>query len=253
MSGESISGRSVAGDDAERSERVAALIVAGGTGERFGRAGGKQLALLHGRPVLSWCLSAFEGVLEVGLIVVVCPSEREAEYRREAVHAAVRGTPVRLAPSGQTRQESVAHGLAVLPDETETVVVHDGARPLVTPKLISAALAAFRESQADGLVVGYPAVDTLKVVDDGEVVHTPDRSCYWAVQTPQVFSRSVLAGAHGTAAEHKWSVTDDASLVERCGGRVCVFEGPRDNLKITSAEDLLLAEAALQFRANGGA
>jgi 2-C-methyl-D-erythritol 4-phosphate cytidylyltransferase len=231
---------------------IAALIMAGGTGERFGRPGGKQLALLHGRPVLSWSLSAFEGVIEVGLIVVVCPEDRETEYRREAVHAAVRGTPVRLASSGPSRQESVANGLAMLPEETQIVVVHDGARPLVTPKLIAASLVAFNESGADGLVVGYPSSDTLKVVEDGEVISTPDRSPYWAVQTPQIFTRAALVRAHQTALEHDWSVTDDASLVERCGGRVVVFEGPRDNIKITNAEDLQIAEAALQFRADGG-
>lgn len=232
--------------------RIAALIMAGGTGERFGRPGGKQLAPLHGRPVLSWSLSAFEGVVEVGLIIVVCPEDREAEYRSEAVHAAARGTPVRLAASGPTRQQSVANGLALLPEETEIVIVHDGARPLVTPKLIAAALVSFGESGADGLVVGYPSSDTLKVVEDGEVIHTPDRSPYWAVQTPQIFTRAALVRAHETALEREWAVTDDASLVERCGGRVVVFEGPRDNIKITSAEDLQIADAALQFRADGG-
>ena len=228
---------------------TAAVIVAGGSGERLGLPGGKQLALVHGRPVLSWTLAAFDACPEVGLIVVVCHPDRVPEFQRTAVDPLGPSTPVLFAAGGQTRQDSVASGIATLSPDVGTVLVHDGARPLVTPGLISDALAAFAAAdRADGLVVGYPSIDTLKVVDGITVRETPDRSHYWAVQTPQVFSAATLKAAYDAAAADGFLGTDDASLVERSGGRVVVFEGPRDNVKVTVAEDLSFVEAVLRFR-----
>ena len=113
--------------------RVAAIIVAGGSGERLARPGGKQLLPVAGMPVLSWSLRAFDCAPEVDVIVVVCHPERVDEYRRVAVNPLEPQTPVVFAPGGETRQESVANGLAFVPDAAEIVLVHDGARPLVTP------------------------------------------------------------------------------------------------------------------------
>lgn len=230
---------------------TAAIIVAGGTGERLGRPGGKQLAPVLGKPVLSWTLSAFDEAEDVGLIVVVCHPQRVDEFRRVAVEPLSASTPVIFASGGKSRQESVANGLASLPAEVRTVLVHDGARPLVTPGLIAEALGAFWAGDAAGLVVGHPAVDTLKVVEDHTIAETPDRSRYWAVQTPQIFSARVLRDAYAAASADGWLGTDDASLVERADGRVVVFQGPRDNIKVTVAEDLFLVEAALRFRHSG--
>ena len=228
---------------------TAAVIVAGGTGERLGVPGGKQLAPVHGRPVLSWTLAAFDACPDVGVIVVVCHPDRIPEFQRIAIDPVDPSTPLLFAAGGQTRQESVASGLETLPPEVETVLVHDGARPLITPGLISDALAAFGAADApDGLVVGYPSIDTLKVVDGITIRETPDRSHYWAVQTPQIFSAATLKAAYDAAAADGFLGTDDASLVERGGGRVVVFEGPRDNVKVTVAEDLSFVEAALRFR-----
>jgi 2-C-methyl-D-erythritol 4-phosphate cytidylyltransferase len=232
--------------------RTAAIIVAGGSGERLGRPGGKQLAPVLGRPVLSWTLSAFGDAPQVDLIVVVCHPERVEEFRRVAVEPLALHTPLLFAPGGDSRQASVASGLAMLPDGVGIVLVHDGARPLVTPALIAEALDVFREAGADGLVVGYPAVDTLKLVEGRDVAETPDRSRYWAVQTPQIFAADTLLSAYEVAAANGWLGTDDASLVERNGGRVVVFPGPRDNIKVTVAEDLFFVEAALRFRSSGG-
>lgn len=230
------------------SAQTAAIIVAGGTGERLGRAGGKQLAAVLGRPLLSWTLAAFDAAPDVDLIVLVCHPQRVDEFRQEAVEPTVTLTPVLFAPGGDSRQASVANGLAQLPDDVATVLVHDGARPLVTPRLIGQSLAAYRESGADGVVVGHPSIDTLKIVEGGSVQETPDRSRYWAIQTPQVFGVPSLLSAYEAAFANQWQGTDDASLVERNGGRVAVFEGPRDNIKVTVAEDLLLVEAALRYR-----
>jgi len=229
------------------SGQTAAIIVAGGTGERLGRAGGKQLAPVLGRPLLSWTLAAFDAAPDVDVIVLVCDPQRAEEFQREAVEPAVADTPLLFAPGGDSRQASVASGLAELPDGVRTVLVHDGARPLVTPKLIAESLAALHECGADGLVVGYPSIDTLKIVEGDIVRETPERSRYWAVQTPQVFGLRALRSAYAAASANQWEGTDDASLVERNGGRVVVFQGPRDNIKVTLAEDLLLVEAALRF------
>jgi 2-C-methyl-D-erythritol 4-phosphate cytidylyltransferase len=233
------------------SARAAAIIVAGGTGERLGRPGGKQLAPVHGKPVLSWALAAFDAVPAIDLVVIVCDSNRTDEFSEQAVKPIDPVTAVRFAASGDTRQESVASGLAAIPDDIGVVLVHDGARPLVTPALVGEALKAFGASGGDGLFVGHPAVDTLKVVEDGVVVDTPDRARFWTVQTPQIFSAGALREAYSAAAVNHWVGTDDASLVERNGGRVVAFKGPRDNIKVTVAEDLLLVEAALTFRESG--
>jgi 2-C-methyl-D-erythritol 4-phosphate cytidylyltransferase len=232
--------------------RTAAVIVAGGTGERLGLAGGKQLAPVLGKPVLSWTLEAFEAAPQIDLIVVVCHPDRIDEYCCIAVEPLRLTTPVRFAPGGDSRQDSVASGLSLLPASVRTVVVHDGARPLVTSRLVADALTALAASpDRDGLVVGYPAIDTLKVVAGEVIVGTPDRSEYWAVQTPQVFRADMLAAAHAAARADGFVGTDDASLVERAGGRVGVLRGPRDNIKVTVAEDLFFVEAALRFREGG--
>jgi 2-C-methyl-D-erythritol 4-phosphate cytidylyltransferase len=232
--------------------RTAAIIVAGGSGERLGRPGGKQLAPVLGQPVLSWTLAAFDAVPQVDLIIVVCHPQRIDEYRRTAINPVCPTTPVHFAAGGDTRQASVANGLAMVPGTAEIVLVHDGARPLVTSELIVDALEALAaDPTASGLAVGYPAVDTLKIVSGDTIAETPDRSRYWAIQTPQIFSASVLRHAYQAAEKDGFLGTDDASLVERLGERVVVFEGPRDNIKVTVAEDLLFVEAALKGRGEG--
>ena len=232
--------------------RAAAIIVAGGTGERLGVPGGKQLAEVAGRPVLSWSVSAFDALPQVDLIIVVCHPDRVDEYRASAVDELGLVTPVLFAGGGETRQASVASGLGLVPKGTSFVLVHDGARPLITPGAIAATLQALQDDpDADGAIVGHPVVDTLKVVDGRTIAETADRSRFWAVQTPQTFRAEALAAAYRAASAEGFVATDDASLVERAGGRVLVVDGPRDNIKVTVAEDLALVEAALLFRKDG--
>lgn len=231
---------------------TAAVLVAGGTGERFGRSSGKQLALLAGRPVLAHSLDACTGNGRVGLVVVVCHPERVSEYA-EVLGSGLSGVEVRFVAGGARRQDSVAAGLAEVPDGFEYVAVHDGARPLAGPELFDAALNALDvEPRLTGVVVGHPSVDTLKTVEDAVVTSTPDRSRFWAVQTPQVFRSDALRAAYAEAAASEREGTDDASLVEAAGGTVGVVEGPRDNIKVTLAEDLAVAEALLAARGGGG-
>jgi 2-C-methyl-D-erythritol 4-phosphate cytidylyltransferase len=230
---------------------TAVVIVAGGTGTRFGRAGGKQLAALAGRPVFSHSFAAAASVDRVGLVVVACPPDRIEEYATALAADAPR-IEFRFVASGERRQDSVASGLAEVPDSFAYVVVHDGARPLAGPELFDRTLDLLDASpELAGAVVGHPSVDTLKTVDAGRVAGTPERSRYWTVQTPQAFRAGALRAAYDEAAERGREGTDDASLVEAVGGAIGLVEGPRDNIKVTLAEDLAVAEALLSVRAEG--
>lgn len=228
---------------------VCAIIVSGGSGSRFGNPGGKQLMEVAGRPLMSWCIEAFDRAPSVGHIVVVCPAAQTDEVRRRAIEPLGLATPITFAPAGATRQDSTRAGLCATPTPMRYVAVHDGARPLIAVETIEAAIAALRDDESlDGVVCGQPAVDTLKVVEDGVIVDTPDRARFWTVQTPQVFSVEALRHAYEVVDATGFVGTDDASLVERAGGRVRVVESPRDNLKVTLPEDLVPIEAMLRAR-----
>lgn len=229
-----------------KNPKTAAVILAGGTGERFGKEGGKQLVEIAGKPILTWSAEAFDAVADIGLIVVVCPEERHAEYLRRAIDPFPFVTPVVMAPSGPSRQESAFSGMEYVPDEYEYVVLHDGARPLISPDLISHTINTLKGNiDADGAVVAHPAIDTLKVVEDGVIVGTPDRTVFWNAQTPQVFRTGIYRRAHASALSDGFVGTDDSSLIERLGGRVLVVEGKRDNIKLTVPEDYLMMVAAV--------
>jgi len=231
---------------------TAAVVLAGGSGERLGVAGGKQLLTLLGLPVLSWSLKALDAVDDIGHIVVVCPAERLAEYRATAVDGLHLATPVTFAESGATRQESMANGVEAVPEGFSVVAVHDGARPMIDPATIAGALEALASRKdADGIVVGHAAIDTTKVVEDGWIRSTPARNTLWIAQTPQIFRTEVLRAAILFAEHTGFEGTDDSSVVEHAGGKVLTFEGPRDNIKVTVAEDIAVAEAALTRRSGG--
>lgn len=228
---------------------AAAVIMAGGSGERFGNPGGKQLFKLLGKPSLTWAIEAFDEAGDVGQIVVVCPDDRADEYRRVAVEPYEFVTPIVFASAGSIRQESAMNGVSAADPKFEIVVVHDGARPLVTVDLIDHSISILKgDLDIDGVVVGHPSVDTLKVVDQRNIVGTPDRNMFWVAQTPQAFRSSLLRRAYTTAMYEGFVGTDDSSLVERMGGVVDMLNGPRDNFKITVPEDVAPAVAALAAR-----
>lgn len=225
----------------DKNPQTAAIVLAGGTGERFGQEGGKQLVEIAGKPVLTWSVEAFDAVGNVGLIVIVCPEERSSEYFRCAIDPFSFVTPIVVAPAGSTRQESAFSGLEYVPEEFGCVVLHDGARPLVTPELIAHTIATLQGNiDCDGVVVAHPAVDTLKVVENGVIMGTPDRRVFWNAQTPQAFRSGIYRRAHASALSDGFVGTDDSALIERLGGRVLVVEGKRDNIKLTVPEDYLM-------------
>ena len=145
--------------------------------------------------------------------------------------------------------DSVESGLAEAAD-ARIVVVHDGARPMVSPEVVDAAIGMLLADPAlAGVVVGHPAIDTIKRVDGSVILETPDRSQYWVAHTPQVFWRDALSDALSAARTDGFVGTDDSSLVERMGGRVAMVEGGRDNIKVTVSEDRQFAEHILDARA----
>ena len=233
----------------DKNPKTAAIILAGGTGGRFGNEGGKQLVEIGGKPILTWSVEAFDAVGDIGLIVIVCPAERQGEYLSKAVDPFSFATPIVVAAAGSTRQESAFSGLELVPEEFEYVVMHDGARPLISADLIAHTIATLKGNiDADGAVVAHPAIDTLKVVENGVIVGTPDRSVFWNAQTPQVFRAGIYRRAHASALSDGFVGTDDSSLIERLGGRVLVVEGKRDNIKLTVPEDYLMLVAAVRER-----
>ncbi|MDE3086586.1 MAG: 2-C-methyl-D-erythritol 4-phosphate cytidylyltransferase, partial [Acidobacteriota bacterium] len=187
---------------------VWAVVVAGGTGDRFG--GPKQFARLGGRPVLAWALEAARPAVD-GVVLVV-PAGRQAEVAGTGADAVVAGGPSRAA--------SVRAGLAAVPADASVVVVHDGARPLASTALFRAVIEAVRAG-ADAAVPGLAVTDTVKEVAGDAVVRSLDRQGLVAVQTPQAFRAEALRAAHGAEGE----ATDDAALVERAGGTVRVVPG----------------------------
>jgi 2-C-methyl-D-erythritol 4-phosphate cytidylyltransferase len=217
---------------------VWAIIVAGGSGSRFGDAVPKQFLELAGLRLIDWALAAAGAACDG--VVAVLPAAATA-----ANAAGAGGRRLTVVAGGPTRSASVRAGLAAVPAGAEVVVVHDAARPLATPALFERVVAAVRAG-ADGAVPGLGVPDTIKRVDpsSGEVIETLDRPSLRAVQTPQAFSAAVLRRAHAGGAD----ATDDAALVEAAGGRVVVVEGDPANLKVTGPDDLVRAELLLTRR-----
>ena len=214
-------------------QKVGAVIAAAGKSERLGED--KMFALLAGKPVLERTLAVFEASPLVDEIVIVL-GEHNMDKGRQLANKAGWKKVSAICPGGARRQDSVAAGLKDMKD-CQWVVIHDGARPLVTTKLIADGLEAALGSGAAACAV--PLRDTIKMAgEDGFVIGTPPREKLWAVQTPQVFTSDIINEAYGKA---DYDATDDAALVERAGGRVKLGGGSYENIKITTPEDLALA------------
>jgi 2-C-methyl-D-erythritol 4-phosphate cytidylyltransferase len=215
-----------------------AIIAAAGEGMRLG-AGPKAFLNLAGAPMLAHSLEAFAKASAIEAIVIAAPPDRLDEAKKIAAET-VPAARVEVVPGAATRQASVREALAAVPDHIQTVVVHDAARPLVTVALIEAALEGLETEMAS--IVAVPERDTLKRERDGRVAETVSRAGLWRAQTPQVFRRDWLEQAHREA---KGNATDDAALVEALGHRVHITMGDALNFKITTRQDLELAEAWL--------
>ena len=210
---------------------IVGIVPAAGSGERLGSIEPKAFALCGGRPLVEWSLDVLHAVCD--RVVVAVPAGREQPPDRVL--------------GGSSRSASVRAALESAPEATRAVV-HDAARPLVTRELVDACLRALDEGW-DGVVAAAPVTDTVKeAAADGRVLRTLDRAALWAVQTPQVFDAAALRRALDVDAVTLASATDDAGLVEAAGGRVRLLQAPPENLKVTRAIDLRLAELLLAAR-----
>ncbi len=221
------------------------IVVAAGRSERMGGVD-KVFAQLMGRPLLAWPLRAFKMCVAIeGVVLVVAPDA--VDRAASLVHEWGFTNVVDIVPGGAQRQDSVRAGIDAARGAA-IVAVHDGARPLVTAEMIERGIALARECGA--AVCAAPARDTVKQAggDPPVVLATIDRATAWLTQTPQVFDRGLLLRAHEAAA---FSATDDAALVEALGHDVRLYEGAHWNLKVTSPEDLIIAEALLRERLDG--
>ncbi len=207
-------------------ETVWAIVVAGGSGRRFGSP--KQFELLHGRPIVEWSVTAARSVADGIVLVVPSAMSSDLELARLAD---------RVEAGGSTRAASVRSGLSAVPEDAGVVVVHDAARPLASPALFRSVVEAVRAG-SDGAIPGLPILDTVKVVKDHTVTETLDRNTLVRIQTPQAFRANILLEAHAGPRD----ATDDAALLEVLGYCVVVVPGEETNLKITSRSDLALAE-----------
>lgn len=214
-----------------------ALLVAAGRGERLGSDGPKAFVMLGGHPMVEHSVRALRAVPDIDRIVIALPPGVTAPAGTVAVQG------------GEHRSLSVKAALAHAGDHADVVVVHDAARPLVTPEIVQACLDELATQDCDAAIAAAPVTDTIKQSDGGNVVaRTLDRSVLWAVQTPQAFRRDALERALDADPATLAAATDDALLVEAAGGEVRLVEAPRENLKVTTAEDLRLAELLLAQR-----
>jgi len=211
-----------------------ALIVAAGRGERLGSGRPKALVNLAGRPMLEWSVAALREVDDIEMIVIALPAGELA--------AAPAGTTA--VAGGSVRSESVREALGATGGAGDPVIVHDAARPLASTALFERALAELRQTDADAVIAATPVADTIKETEGPVVTRTLDRSRMWAIQTPQVFRREALERALGDD-ERLTRATDDAWLIEQQGGVVRVLAAGEPNFKVTTADDLRLAELLL--------
>lgn len=221
-----------------------AVIVAAGSGERFGNSA-KVLVPLLNRPLLAWSLDAFTHSKKTTGIVIVVGPHTESEIV-DLVASGEWPKVISIVHGGSSRQQSMANGVEAVPEDTDVVLVHDAARPLVTPSQIDASIQA--ATKHGGAILAAPVTDTIKRVEDGEIAETIDRSTLWGAQTPQTFRTDLMRPMAELATTGRPGITDEASLAEVFGFAVHIVPSDSTNLKITHPHDLIVAEAILTSR-----
>lgn len=221
---------------------VCAIIVAAGRGSRMNMDMNKQYVDICGKPVLARTIQAFEDCSRIDEIVVVV-NERDIIYCKQNIVDRFGFCKVKvLVSGGETRQESVSRGLNQIGEDCGIVLIHDGARPFINESGIISSIEAADEYGS--ACVAVPVKDTVKSADSEDFVNsTLDRSSLWSIQTPQAFQKGIIKYAHKIASEEGFCGTDDAVLVERLGHRLKLVMGSYFNIKITTQEDLVIAEA----------
>jgi 2-C-methyl-D-erythritol 4-phosphate cytidylyltransferase len=221
------------------------LIPAAGSGKRMGADRNKLLLQVRSKPLIAWTLLAAEAASSISWIGIVSQPPDWDDFKSIIADLKLKKTIVFI-PGGSTRQESVYNGLQALPTNAGQVLIHDGARCLATPELFNACSEAILH--CSGLIAAVPIKDTIKVVDDNDIIKsTPERKQLWAAQTPQGFDVKLLKQCHAEGVRQGWEVTDDAALFEKCGIEVRIVPGEETNLKITTPQDLAIAEFILSY------
>ena len=239
-------------------KRCVAIVLSAGQGKRMGTSIQKQYIELCGKPIICYCLEAFEKSEIIDDVIMVAGAGQEDYVTEEIVNKYHFGKVRAVIPGGKERYDSVWNGLKAIRDgmageeaKEGYVYIHDGARPFVDEQIIKRGYACVKANRA--CVAGVPSKDTVKIVDENQfAVNTPVRKYVWIVQTPQVFETELITQAYKNLMEHdRENVTDDAMVVEHLSGtKVRLVEGSYEHLKVTTPEDLVLAEALLKKRMN---
>lgn len=222
--------------------KTAAIITAGGIGKRMGAGLPKQYLEVAGKPIIVHAIERFVGFEGIRQVIVTVPPGDETSFATDILAPFALNEMVTVVAGGPQRQDSVANGLNAVADDVEIVLIHDGVRPFIKRDVIQRSIECARDKGA--CVVAMPLKETVKRVDEaGCVEETVDRNMLWGAQTPQVFRFDVIREAFDKAVREGFYGTDDAMLVERMGMTVNVVEGDYHNIKITTTEDLVIAEA----------
>ena len=227
--------------------KVTAIVLAAGKGSRMNSDVPKQYLTLLGKPVLFYSLQAFEKS-DVDEIILVTGSGEQEYCKKEIVEKYHFNKVAHIVEGGAERYHSVHHGLLATKN-VDYVMIHDGARPLISEEVINKAIETVKETGA--CVVGMPVKDTIQIVNgSGEIESTPDRRCTWIAQTPQCFSFEIALSSYNKAIEcGDTAITDDAMVVRKYGNaRVAMLEGGYENIKVTTPEDIAVAECFLKMR-----
>ncbi len=239
--------------------KVVAIVPAAGLGKRFGPGKNKPFKILGGKPLIVWSLETLVSINEIVDVIPVFKAE-DMEYGQNIIEEYNLSKIKRIAPGGKERQDSVYNGLKLIEDTESIVLIHDGVRPLIdkdlienvikellsppTPPLVKGGKGGL--NGVDGVILGVPVKDTIKEAEDGIIKSTLKRSSLWSIQTPQVFLYSSILQAYDRAMKEGFYSTDDAALVERNSGKIKVVMGSYKNIKITTPEDLAVAEVLLR-------
>jgi 2-C-methyl-D-erythritol 4-phosphate cytidylyltransferase len=227
---------------------VTAIIAAAGMSNRMKSKINKQFININGKPILAHTLEKFQRCRYIDEIIVVAREDEINYCKKEVVKRYGFNKVTKIVRGGKERQDSVYNGILALNEKTDIVVSHDGARPFVKIKNIVDSIKGAVEYGA--CVVGTPVKDTIKFVKDGEEIDsTPNRDILWAAQTPQSFKREILMEGYRKAIEDNFVGTDDSVLVERLGIQVKIIMGSYENIKITTPEDIIIAESILKDKA----
>ena len=224
--------------------RTLAIILAGGAGKRMGAATNKQFLLIDNKPIIVHTLEIFENCRSIDSIFLVVNQKDLPVIQKEILETYRFKKVTKVVIGGMLRQDSVRNGLEAIEGQCDIVVIHDGARPFVSPSFIEKGI--FLMEMFDAVIPGLPAKDTIKAVSkEGFVSKTLPRDSLWQVQTPQTFKYELIVKAYREGMAKKLYGYDDATFIEHLGKKVKVIEGSPYNMKITTPEDLIIAQGIL--------